>query len=46
MYQRDILREYINESELRIFSEKIKIRLSKELAEKYDMGNYNNYLKK
>lgn len=45
MYQRDILREYINESELRIFSEKIKIRLSKELAEKYDMGNYNNYLK-
>ena len=29
MYQKDILREYINKSELRIFSEKIKVRLSK-----------------
>ena len=44
MYQKDILREYINKSELRIFSEKIKVRLSKELVKKYDGGSYNNYL--
>lgn len=45
MYQKDVLREYISKSELRVFSEKIKVRLSKELAEKYDDGSYNNYLK-
>lgn len=44
MYQKDYLREYINKSELRVFSEKIKVRLSKELAKKYDAGSYNNYL--
>lgn len=44
MYQKDVLREYISKSELRVFSEKIKVRLSKELAEKYDNGSYNNYL--
>lgn len=44
MYQKDILREYISKSELRVFSEKIKVRLSKELAEKYDNGSYSNYL--
>ena len=44
MYQKDILREYISKSELRVFSEKIKVRLSKELAEKYDNGSYRNYL--
>ena len=43
MYQKDILREYISESESRVFSKKIKVRLSKELAEKYDNGSYNNY---
>ena len=32
MYQKDVLREYISKSELRVFSEKIKVRLSKELA--------------
>lgn len=45
MYKKDILREYINNSELRNFSKKIKVRLSKELALKYDNGSYNNYLK-
>lgn len=44
MYQRDFLRDYINTSELRVFSSQIKVRLSKELAQKYDKGIYNNYL--
>lgn len=44
MYQKDILREYVSASELRVFSSKIKVRLSKELAKKYDNGSYNNYL--
>lgn len=46
MYKKDFLREYIEESELRIYSNKIKVRLSKELAVKYDKGAYNNYFKK
>jgi len=45
MYQKDILRDYIKESELRVFNDKIKVRLSKELAIKYDQGIYNNYFK-
>lgn len=45
MYQKDILRDYIKNSELRVFSKKIKVRLSKELAIKYDQGIYTNYLK-
>ena len=44
MYKKNILREYIQNSELRIFSDKLRVRLSKELAEKYDNGAYNNYL--
>ena len=44
MYKKNILREYIRNSELRIFSDKIRVRLSKELAEKYDQGIYRNYL--
>ena len=44
MYEKDSLREYIESSELRIFSKEIKVRLSKELALKYDRGCYNNYL--
>lgn len=44
MYERDKLREYIKNSELRIFNKKIKIRLSSELAKKYDKGIYTNYL--
>ena len=46
MYQKSLLREYIKNSELRIYNEKIRIRLSKELAIKYDQGIYDNYLKK
>lgn len=44
MYEKDSLREYIESSELRIFSKEIKVRLSKELALKYDRWCYNNYL--
>lgn len=46
MYEGDKLREYIIKSEIRIFSNNIKVKLSKELAKKYDKGIYNNYLKK
>ena len=46
MYQKDLLREYIKNSELREFKNKIKVRLSKELAVKYDQGIYNSYLNK
>ena len=45
MYEKDILKDYIKNSELRIFSEKIKVRLSNDLAKKYDNGIYDNYLK-
>lgn len=44
MYERDELREYIYNSELRVFSNKIKVKLSSELAKKYDKGVYTNYL--
>lgn len=46
MYQKDLLRKYIKDSELRVFKNKIKVRLSKDLAVKYDQGVYNNYLNK
>ena len=45
MYQKDKLREYISNSEIRVFSDNIRVRLSKELASKYDNGSYYNYLK-
>ena len=45
MYRKDILREYIKNSEIREYSDSIKVRLSKELAEKYDNGEYDNYLR-
>ncbi len=45
-YQKDFLREYIENSELRVFNEFIKVRLSKELAKKYDEGCYEEYLKR
>lgn len=32
MYKKDMLKEYINNSELRVFNSRIKVRLSKELA--------------
>ena len=44
MYQKDILREYILNSEIRVFSKEIKVRLSKDLAIKYDNGAYQNAL--
>lgn len=44
MFQKDLLREYINHSELRAFNDRIKVRLSKELAQKYDAGSYTNAL--
>lgn len=45
MYQKDILREYVKNSVLREHSASLKVRLSKELAKKYDKGIYDNYLK-
>ena len=45
MYQKDILREYVKNSVLREHSASLKVRLSKELAKKYDNGIYDNYLK-
>lgn len=44
MYEKDELKEYIKKSEIRIFSDKIKVRLSNTLAKKYDKGIYKNYL--
>lgn len=44
MYKKDYLIEYIRTSELRVFSNNIKIRLSKELLSKYDQGNYQKLL--
>lgn len=44
MYRKDILRDYVKGSEIREYSDSIKVRLSKELAEKYDNGVYDNYL--
>lgn len=45
IYQKDELRAYIEQSDFRVFNEQMKVRLSKELAEKYDQGCYDNYLK-
>ena len=39
------LREYIQNSELRIVNESLRIRLSPELAKKYDAGDYDNAIK-
>lgn len=44
MYEKNKLKEYIKNSELRAFNKDIKVRLSKELAIKYDKGYYNEYL--
>lgn len=46
MHEKDPLRKYIETSELRVYSDKIKVRLSKALAEKYDAGCYKNALAK
>ena len=39
-YEKDYLSEYIKNSGLRVFSNNIKVRLSKELVSKYDEGVY------
>lgn len=44
MYEKNKMREYIKNSELRVFNSEVKVRLSKELAIKYDNGSYNEYL--
>lgn len=44
-FKKDVLREYIRNSEIRVFSNNIKVRLNKELAIKYDKGLYNKFLK-
>lgn len=44
MYKKNMLQEYIKNSELRVFNDRIKVRLSKELAARYDKGCYYNYL--
>lgn len=44
-FKKDKLREYIKNSEIRVYNENIKVRLSAELAVKYDKGLYDNYLK-
>lgn len=44
MYKKDYLRDYIKQSEIRVFNDKIRIRLSSELATKYDNGAYKNFL--
>lgn len=45
MYKEDKLKEYIEVSVLKIVNENFRIRLSKELAEKYDAGVYTNGIK-
>ena len=44
MYEKDSLKKYIFNSEIRVFSKEIKVRLSKDLAIKYDKGLYKNAL--
>lgn len=38
------LKNYIEEAEIRVLNNNIRIKLSKDLAKKYDKGFYNNYL--
>lgn len=44
MYQKSLLKEYIKNTELRVYKDTINIRLNSDLAKKYDNGVYNNYL--
>lgn len=44
MQNYDKLKEYVSKSEVRKFNERMTIRLSKELAERYDGGLYKDYL--
>ena len=45
VYRRDNLRRYIQDSELRVVSDVLRVRLSTELAEKYDAGVYTDSIK-
>jgi hypothetical protein len=45
MYEGDKLKEYIDNSILKIVNKDFRIRLSKELAKKYDAGVYDNAIK-
>ena len=44
MYKQSLLKEYIKNTELRVYKDTINIRLNSDLAKKYDNGVYNNYL--
>lgn len=44
-FKKDVLKEYVQTSELRIFSDKIRVRLNRALANKYDEDLYDDYLK-
>ena len=44
MYKKDLLREYVQNSDLRIFKDTLYVRLSEGLAKNYDDWLYNNYL--
>lgn len=44
MYKKNLLREYVQNSSLRIFKDYIYVRLSEDLARNYDSWLYNNYL--
>ena len=45
MYEGDKLKEYIDNSILKIVNKDFRIRLSKDLAKKYDTGIYDNAIK-
>ena len=45
-YKKDELKDYIEKSEIREYSRDIKVRLSSDLAKKYDAGEYDLMLKK
>lgn len=46
IYKKNMMREYIKNSELRVLNNRVKVRLSKELAAKYDNGDYHNCLER
>ena len=46
MYKGDKLRKYIEKSVLKIVNEDFRIRLPKELVEKYESGSYANSINK
>ncbi len=44
MYKKDLLKEYINNSSIRIVNEGLRIRLDRDLASKFDKGIYDSYI--